>query len=185
MMKFTTTLTRQFSRSEGEHNGVTRRDSAVPYFPVPYTLPVQGPGPALLPAHPALLEARQRALDRQELLSKDPEPNTPSSRGISLSEDSTHDTPLTLGSSPICQTPGQPAPAGRRTLSRDITNRDLCLALGTYLDYLPLVGEDEKEEGDECQPLPSTKTMELNKVRISLSFLGDIQAHDKTAQLRA
>jgi hypothetical protein len=168
-MKFTT-LTRRFSRSEGGHNGTSRQDSVVPYSPVPYSLPVQGPGPALLPAHPALLEARQLALEKRQSIIKDREANTPSSQEIPLRKVSTQESrpkiPLTLGSISEYPTPRQSARVGLRSFSKEISNLDLCAALGTYLNYLPLVGDEEEQE-EECQLPSEPETMESNMVRNS------------------
>lgn len=174
-MKFTT-LTSRFSRSEGGGHGANRRDSTVPYSPVPYDSPVQGPGPLLIPAHPALLEARQLALqpkpisqepEQQELNQEDreqkdseqedPEQEDPEQRGPPEQE-----TNLDLGTTSTSQTPAAPVTARQGNLPRDVTNFDLRLALGAYLEYLPLVGADEEEE--ECESTSSFNTMKLGQV---------------------
>ena len=168
------TLTTRFTRSEGADNGTSRRASTVPYSPVPYFLPAQGPSPALLPVNPALLEAREIAL-RRKPIDQDLERNPSSEQGSFPSEDQDREVILTVGSAPTPQTPGQPVTPGQSFLPRDITNLDLRSALGTYLNYLPLVGEAEEEE--VCHPPPAFITMKSNKVGIPLSFLGPSRAY--------
>jgi hypothetical protein len=155
------TLTTRFARSVRGDNGASSRASTIPYSPVPYLLPVQGPGPSLLPAHPALLEARELAL-RRKPIDKDSETNPSSEQETSPGQDPDREASLTVGSAPTPQTPEQPGTPALRTFPRDITNLDLRSALGTYLDYLPFVGEDEVEEA--CKSPPVFRTMESNKV---------------------
>lgn len=165
-MKFTS-LTRRFSLSERGHNETSRQDSVVPYSPVPYSFPVQGLGPALLPADPALLEARQLAFEKQRSAAKDRETNNPSSYGISLRKVSTHKSrgkhPLTLGSNSECPSPRTSARDQLGASSSEITNVDLCAALRTYLNYLPLIGNEEDKEEAYRFP-PQAEAMETNMV---------------------
>jgi hypothetical protein len=168
------TLTTRFARSERGDNGASSRASTIPYSPVPYSLPVQGPGPSLLPVHPALLEARELAL-RRKPIGQDSETNPSSEQKTSPSEDPDRGATLTVGSASTPQTAGQPGTPALRTFPRDITNLDLRSALGTYLDYLPFVGEDEVEE--VCKSPPVFSTMESNKVDKLSSSIKEFQAN--------
>lgn len=160
MMKFNA-LTIRFSRSEGGSDKTSRGDAAISYSPVPYSLPVQGPGPELLPAHPALLEARRIALEKQESISKDRKVDTASNQGFSQGEE-VHalENPISPGSTSVRPTPQPSIAKGLDILPRDITNRDLSAALGTYLDYLSLVGEEQ----EECKSTSYSEAMKSHVV---------------------
>lgn len=88
-----------------------------------------------------------------------------------------------LESTPTSQTPDPPATAARRILPREVTNQDLYLALRTYLDYFPLVGEDEEEE--ESQSPSSCNTMESNKVGFLSPCLGLAKLANNIGSFRA
>jgi hypothetical protein len=146
-------------------NEATRRVSAVAYSPVLTPLQFKDLDqsffqliqPSLKHANSLSTKVKHQKIQCDELLS--------AKESLQVK---TQSSPLE--STPTSQTPDPPGTAARRILPTEVTNQDLYLALRTYLDYFPLVGEDEEEE--ECQSPSSCNTMESNKVGFLSQCLG-------------